>query len=70
MHYLCPFLFCNHLDEKERAGCFVLIAFLQYCACYCSVAVPPGPWIDLQCVIVVFPDHTHLPFSEQLDGGV
>ena len=21
------------------------------------------PWIDLQCVIVVFPDHTHLLFS-------
>ena len=21
------------------------------------------PWIGLQCVIVVFPDHTHLPFG-------
>ena len=20
------------------------------------------PWVGLQCVIVVFPDHTHLPF--------
>ena len=24
----CPFLFCNHLDGKERAGCFVLFVFL------------------------------------------
>ena len=21
------------------------------------------PWFGLQCVIVVFPDHTHLPFA-------
>ena len=21
----CPFLFCNHFDEEERAGCFALI---------------------------------------------
>ena len=21
------------------------------------------PWVGLQCVIVVFPDHTHLPFG-------
>ena len=21
-------------------------------------------WVDLQCVIVIFPDHTHLPFCK------
>ena len=25
MHCLCPFLFCNHLDQEEGAGCFALI---------------------------------------------
>ena len=25
---LCPFLFCNHLDREERAGCFALFVFL------------------------------------------
>ena len=22
VRYLCPFLFCNHLDGEERVGCF------------------------------------------------
>ena len=22
------------------------------------------PWVGLQCAIVVFPDHTHLPFDQ------
>ena len=26
---LCPFYFFNHLDGKERAGCFILIIFLN-----------------------------------------
>ena len=25
---LCPYLFCNHLDGEERAGCFALFVFL------------------------------------------
>ena len=29
--FLCPFEFCNHLDEEERAGCFALIIFLMSC---------------------------------------
>ena len=33
-------LFCNHLDEEERAGCFTLIVFLMSCDCLCSVAFP------------------------------
>ena len=28
---LCPYYFCNHLIEEERAGCFTLIAFLLLC---------------------------------------
>ena len=27
----CPFQFCNHLAEEERAGCFTLIVFLLSC---------------------------------------
>ena len=29
----CPFCFCNHLDEEERAGCFTLIVFPLSCDC-------------------------------------
>ena len=29
---MCPFLFCNHLDGEERAGCFTLVVFLVSCS--------------------------------------
>ena len=34
--------FCNHLNEEERAGCFVFIVFRMSCYCKCSVALPHG----------------------------
>ena len=56
---LMSFLVCNYLDEEERAGCFAFIVFWMSCHCKCPVALPHGvPWVGLQCVIVVFPDHT------------
>ena len=27
---LCPFKFCNHLEEKENAGCFAIIVLQMY----------------------------------------
>ena len=35
---MCPFLFCNHLDGEERAGCFALFVFMV--SCYCCVVLP------------------------------
>ena len=37
---LCPFQFCNHLEEKERADCFSFIVLRMSCYCKCSVALP------------------------------
>ena len=34
--------FCNHLDGKERAGCFTLTAFLVSCDSPSIVALPHG----------------------------
>ena len=59
---LCPFQFCNHLDEEDRAGCFAFIVFWMSCNCKCPGALPHGALGCLQFVIVVFPDHTHLLF--------
>ena len=28
---LCTFQFCNHLEEKEKAGCFASIVLQMYC---------------------------------------
>ena len=36
------FVFCNHLDGEEKAGCFTLSVFLVSCDSKCSVALPHG----------------------------
>ena len=52
------------MRERENCLlCFALIVLLVYCDCWCSVALPQGAWVGLQCVIVVFYDHTNLLFS-------
>ena len=39
---VCPFLFCNHHKEKEKACCFAIIVLQMYCHYKCSVALPHG----------------------------
>ena len=56
----CPFYFCNHLDEVKE-----LVALLSLSSWYLVIVVwffLAVPWVCLQFVIVVFPDHTHLLF--------
>ena len=36
----CPFKFCNHLKEGEKAGCFAIIVLQMYCYYKCSMALP------------------------------
>ena len=47
---------------KKKRGLAALL--LLYYSCLVSVYVlwffPTVPWIGIQCVIVVFPDHTHV----------
>ena len=35
---LCPFQFCNHLDEEGEAGCFAYIVFQM--SCFGNFSVP------------------------------
>ena len=42
MHYFLSFLVCNHLEEEERAGCFVFVVLRMSHYCICSVALPYG----------------------------
>ena len=48
----------------EESELIALIVFLVSCDCnnvsWLFLAVP---WVGMQCVIVVFPDHTHLLFQ-------
>ena len=46
--------------SEERAGCFTLVAFLM--SCWCSVVLIFDTMSCLQCVIVVFSNHTYLHF--------
>ena len=51
---------CNHLDEGERASGFACIVFrMFYYYKYSAALSLMAPWVGLQFVIVVFPDHTH-----------
>ena len=59
---LCPFQFCSHLAEEQKACCFASIILQMHCYFKWSVALPPGAVGGLQYVTVVFPDHTHLLF--------
>ena len=52
------------MDEEERAGCFALHGFvflslISECVLWLLLAMQ---WVGLQCVIVVFHDHTHSLF--------
>ena len=38
----------------------LLLCLQMSCYCKCYLALPQGAMVCLQCVIVVFPDHTHL----------
>ena len=59
MHYLASILVLQyHLDEEERAGYFTLIIFLESCGYFLWIFLTV-PWVGLQCMIVVFPEHTH-----------
>ena len=52
----CVHLVCSHLDGEERGGCS------SWCPVTVSVLLLflAMPWVGVQCVIVAFPDHTHL----------
>ena len=35
-------LFCNHLGEEEKAGCFAIIVLQMYCYYKCFVVLSHG----------------------------
>ena len=48
------------VNGEERAGCFARLSF--WCLRIVVWLFLTMPWVCLQFVIVVFPDHTHLQF--------
>ena len=56
---LCPFYFCNHLEEVEKAGHFAIIVLQMYTVINVLRLFLTVSWVGLLYVIVAFPDHTH-----------
>ena len=60
---LCPSSFAIILKRKRELVALLLLSY----SCLITVNVQwlflRVPWAGLQCVIVVFPDHTHLLFK-------
>ena len=52
--------FCNHLDGEERP--IAMLSLSSRCLVVVMWLFLMVPWVCLQFVIVVFPDHTHLLF--------
>ena len=48
--------------KRERAGCFALSSWCLVIGVVLWLLLTV-PWVGLQFVIVVFPDHTHLLFK-------
>ena len=47
---------------KRKRELSALLLFSYGCLVYVLWVFLTVPWVGLQCVIVVFPDHTHLLF--------
>ena len=77
---LCLFLFCYALlcvhssfaiILKKKRKLVALLLLSYRCIVYVNVLwlFLTVPWVGLQCVIVVFPDHTHLPYGHSYPGA-
>ena len=63
MHDLVSvFSFAIILKKKRELVCFAFIVLQMSCYCKCSVTLHHGALVGLKCVIVLFPDSTHLIF--------
>ena len=79
MGVLCRSLFCCRFLCVLSSFAIILtsnkeLVALFYLSSWCLVTVSvlwlllAVPFVDLKCVIVVFPDHTHLLFMENSVG--
>ena len=60
--FLCFAIIVTRKRERERACYVALIVFLMFATVSFLRLFLAVQWVSLQCVIVVFHDHTHLLF--------
>ena len=61
---LCPFLFCNQLNGENDMVALLCLPGVVLLTAFVLWLVLAVEWVSLQCVIVVFLDHTHLHFGQ------
>ena len=81
MRVLCLFLFCHALlcvhssfaiilKRKRKLVALLLLSYRCIVTINVLWLILTVPWVGLQYVIVVFPDHTHLLFYHLNNSGV
>ena len=55
--------FAITLKRKRKLVTLLLLSYRCIVAIHVLLLFLTVPWVGLQCVIVVFPDHTHLLFA-------
>ena len=70
LSWFCYALLCVHssfaviLKRKRKLVALLLLSYRRIVATNVLWLFLTVPWVSLQCVVVVFPDHTHLFFDE------
>ena len=54
---------------EEKAGCFAILSYRSFVTVNVLLLFLTVPWVGLQCVIVVFPDHNHFSKSNVSIGA-
>ena len=60
---MCPFYFAIILKRNRKLVALILLSYRFILTLNVLWLFLTVPWVGLQCVIVVFPDHTHLLFK-------
>ena len=62
MHYFVSILVLQTSEKEEKADCLLILPYRCIVIINVLWLFLTVLWVGLQCVIVVFPDHTHLLF--------
>ena len=60
---LCPFCFAIILKRKRKLVALLLLSYRSIVTINVLLLFLTAPWVGLQLLIVVFPDHTHSLFT-------
>ena len=60
------FSFCNHHEAERKLVALLLLSYRCIVSINVLGLVLTMPWVGLQCVILVFPNHSYLLFAIEI----